>query len=118
MRRKGFDLLISYAHPDHGHHGGVYQAASWRFAAKRPPCNLGVRVNGKDVHSRTANGIWGTNSPAKIRDLVPGVKVERIRDSGKYLYWRALNRRGKAKAKRLGLKSLPYPKPGVIRSSA
>ena len=32
-------------------------------------------------------------------------------DAGKYLYWRALNVAGKTSAKRLGLKSLPYPKP-------
>ncbi len=32
-------------------------------------------------------------------------------DDGKYLYWRALSVAGKQSAKRLGLKSLPYPKP-------
>ena len=47
----------------------------------------------------------------KIR---PDSTVEVHFDAGKYLYWRPLNVAGKTSAKRLGLKSLPYPKPKGI----
>jgi hypothetical protein len=37
--------------------------------------------------------------------------IEAHYDKGKYLYWKALNRKGKLLAKQLGLQSNPYPKP-------
>jgi hypothetical protein len=43
--------------------------------------------------------------------IKPDSTVEVHFDAGKYLYWRALSVAGKTSAKRLGLKSLPYPKP-------
>lgn len=43
--------------------------------------------------------------------ISPTSTVEPHFDAGKYLYWRALSVAGKTSAKRLGLKSLPYPKP-------
>jgi hypothetical protein len=47
--------------------------------------------------------------------IKPDSKVEVHFDAGKYLYWRPLSVAGKTSAKRLGLKSLPYPKPkGVV----
>lgn len=43
--------------------------------------------------------------------IKPDSTIEAHFDDGKYLYWRALTVAGKTSAKRLGLKSLPYPKP-------
>ena len=45
------------------------------------------------------------------RKISPTSSVEPHFDTGKYLYWRALTVAGKTSAKRLGLKSLPYPRP-------
>ena len=47
--------------------------------------------------------------------IKPDSKIEVHFDAGKYLYWRPLSVAGKTSAKRLGLKSLPYPKPkGIV----
>jgi hypothetical protein len=52
---------------------------------------------------------------AATQKISPTSTVEPHFDAGKYLYWRALSVAGKTSAKRLGLKSLPYPKPrGVV----
>ena len=110
------DLLVSYADPDHGHHGGVYQSSSWRYAGEKGHKVSAIRVDGEEMHPRTAYGRFGTWSPAKLRRRFQSVEL--VLGAKKHLYWRALNRRGKAKAKRLGLKSLPYPKPGLKKATA
>lgn len=107
----GDELIISYADPNAGHHGGIYQAASWRYAGAKPPARTGCYIGGSYVHRRTLNHQYGTSSPRLLRERL-AVNVAPVVAAGKHLYWKALNRRGKAKAKRLGLDSLPYPKPG------
>lgn len=103
------DLLVSFADWTQRHHGGIYQSCSWRYAGCRDRAMDGVIENGIFIPGRTANGLWGTRSPAKL--AARGVTVEPHYDEGKHLYWRALSKDGERKAQRLGLESLPYPKP-------
>jgi hypothetical protein len=105
------DLLVSFADPAEGHHGGVYQAASWRYAYRSKRDTDGLFVNGVFVPGRTCNARWGTRSALRLRESHPEWQIEYSRTEGKHLYWRALRRSGQAKAARLGLQSLPYPKP-------
>ena len=107
--KKRIDLLVSFADVRQGHHGGIYQASSWKYAEKRKPSTEGIMVNGKFIPDRTCNHLWGTRSPEKLRKRL-NVEVSRQFDEGKHLYWRALSRSGKKKAGRLGLGDLPYPK--------
>lgn len=104
------DLLVSFADWTQGHHGGVYQASSWSYAGVRERNCDGVLMDGVFIPGRSCNSRWGTRSPDKLRQIT-GRAIEPHYDEGKHLYWRALNKRGKAKAERLGLASLPYPKP-------
>jgi hypothetical protein len=109
-KRRSYDLLVSYADPGHLHHGGIYQAASWFYSGCREPRMEGVMMNGTFIPGRTANSLWGTSSPQRLRvrfgfDALPKM------DHGKHLYWRPLSRFGIQKAERFGLKRLPYPKP-------
>jgi hypothetical protein len=108
------DLLISYADRTNGHHGGVYQAAGWKYHGMRAPYRDGVIHRGRFVPARTCNQRWGTNVPRNLRKL--GVRASAHFDKGKHLYWRALNGEGEAKAARLGLLDRPYPKPQPARS--
>lgn len=104
------DLVISYADWTQGHHGGIYQAASWNYAGKRARSRDGMVVSGTFVPNWTVTDRFGTKSLGKLRDQ--GLDVEPHFDEGKHLYWRALSRSGYRKARRLGLEALPYPKPG------
>lgn len=118
MRREGEDLIISYADATQDHHGGIYQAASWIYHGKRDASMDGLLINSTFVAGRTCNERYGTRSPSKLRSLFPEWDIEPHYDEGKYLYWKALNRSGKRKAKRLGLKSHSYPKPDLIDEPA
>jgi hypothetical protein len=110
LEKRGADLLVSFADRTHGHHGGIYQAASWSYAGCRGKVMDGVIVDGTFVPGRSANTRWGTRSPSKLTEQL-GREVVGHYDEGKHLYFRTIGRRGKAKADRLGLECLPYPKP-------
>ncbi len=88
------DLLVSFADKTHGHHGGIYQAASWFYNGARSPQNDGLIVDGVYVPGRSCNSRWGTRSPDGLRNLLEGHTVESHWDEGKHLYWRPLRRSG------------------------
>lgn len=111
LKRDGVDLVVSYADATEKHHGGVYQAAGWSFNGFRKPIRDGNIINGTFVPCRTLNSLYGTNTVENLRYMFPRWSIEPHFDAGKYLYWRALNKSGRAKAERLNLSSAPYPKP-------
>ena len=115
-RERLADLIVSFADTEQGHHGGIYQAASWRYAGRRQARKDGVMVNGVFVPDRSLNSKYGTNAIAKLRKIIPHATLKPHFDEGKHLYWRALSKSGEAKAKRLGLQSLPYPRPNEPQS--
>lgn len=72
----GLRLVISFADPAQGHHGGIYQAGNWIFAGKTA-ADVEYRINGKWHHHRTATarmtakGLPARKLPAKFRYLMP-----------------------------------------------
>lgn len=108
---KGLDLIVSYADPEQGHHGGIYQAASWNYHGKRSSRLTGFLIDGEFTHARALNHEYGTTSVSKLRELIPDSTVEPKHAEGKYLYWKATTRDGERKAERLELQSNEYPKP-------
>lgn len=110
LRRRGYDLLVSFADITQGHHGGIYQAASWCYGGARERRMDGVVINGSFIPGRSCNSRWGTRSPRKLNEKL-NMEVVPHYDAGKHIYWRGLGARGKKKAAKLGLASLPYPKP-------
>lgn len=106
-------LLISYADPEAGHHGGIYQAASWNFHEKRGKYTDGGIVNGTFVPWRTLRHKYGSSSPIQVGLRNPELNVVVHKAEGKYLYWRALDGRAQGDAKKVGLEKNPYPKPGI-----
>jgi len=55
----GLRLIISYADPLQGHHGGIYQAGNWLYCGTSQ-AQQEVVHNGKIMHKRTANNLFGT----------------------------------------------------------
>lgn len=55
----GLRLIVSYADPMQGHHGGIYQAGGWLYIGKSQ-AQQEVMHNGKIMHKRTANSLFGT----------------------------------------------------------
>lgn len=55
----GLRLVVSYADPEQGHHGGIYQAGGWLYVG-RSQAQAEVMHKGKVMHKRTANALFGT----------------------------------------------------------
>lgn len=105
LRRRGEDLLVSFADEQQGHKGGVYRACSWNYGGARDAAMDGLIVGGQFVPGRTCNNVWGTRSPALLKER-HGIDAEPHYDEGKHLFWKALSKAGEEKAGRLGLKKL------------
>lgn len=101
----GLRLVISYADPAHGHHGGIYQAGGWVYLGSSTP-QRELRIAGAFLHKRVASAKWGTASPSKIRERT-GLPVEYGPVEWKHTYVMPLD-----PALRPGLQSRaqPYPK--------
>lgn len=56
----GLRLVVSYADPDRGHHGGIYQAGNWIYTG-RGGGDCEVFVCGRWMHRRAANVLTGTS---------------------------------------------------------
>jgi hypothetical protein len=55
----GLRLIVSYADPEQGHHGGIYQAGNWVYSGSSQPQQQIIH-EGKLMHKRTAAAIFGT----------------------------------------------------------
>lgn len=55
----GLRLVVSYADPEQSHVGGIYQAGNWIYSGSSQP-QQEVMYNGKVMHKRTANALFGT----------------------------------------------------------
>jgi len=78
----------------------------------------GVMINGIFRPGRSLNASFSTRSPIKLRSILHDQIIEPHYDMGKYLYWKALNRSGEVKAKRLKLEKNKYEKPMVIDNAS
>lgn len=107
----GLRLVISYADPNHGHHGGIYQAGNWLYTG-RSKRQIDYVVNGKLVHSRTVSSAYNRRletqrhlSMLEFCQLTdPDAHIVHLETKHRYVY--PLDRRTR---KRLTPKALPYP---------
>jgi hypothetical protein len=91
----GLRLVISYADPQQGHHGGIYQAGNWVYVGTSIP-QQHVIVNGKAMHKRSAAAKFGT---------IKGLLKSEVQWKHKYLM--PLD---SAMRKQIESLSRPYPK--------
>ena len=71
-------LIVSYADPEQGHVGGIYQATNWVYIGKSKAQREVIDPKtGKVMHKRTANSIYGT---------IKGLEKSKIMWKHKYVY--------------------------------
>ena len=92
---KGIKLIVSYADPEQGHHGGVYQATNWIYVGVSGSSEKCL-YKGKWVHKRTVDSMYGNHK---------GFTTKKV--CGKYTYLMPLDNDMKQKLTKL---SRPYPK--------
>lgn len=93
----GCESVVSFADPNHGHHGGIYQAASWIYTGQSSETRVYITPDGRTLSRRSFHS--GSTS------LLPTIKPQRL--VGKHRYVRCLTRTSR---RLLAHEPLPYPK--------
>jgi len=111
----GLRLVISFADPGEGHHGGIYQAGNWIYTGMADPARF-FRLHGKEIHERNLSGSFQTHDPAQARRKMPrnvawlrehvDPAAEVIMKQGKHRYLYPLDRAMRRQVTRL---AKPYP---------
>lgn len=77
-------LIVSYADPEQGHLGKIYQAGNWFYLGRTKPCeHFVVSDSGRRIHSKTLR--TGKRKYATTL-LSQGVIVQRVTWKYKYAY--------------------------------
>lgn len=102
--------VFSYADPDAGHHGGIYQALGAIYVGLSVPGgSQPFVIEGEVVHPRTVNARYGTRDPVRLNGM--GVAFDRLAMPAlKHTYILPLGRHRDAIRAHLERYRLPYPK--------
>jgi len=65
----GVRLVVSYADPEQGHHGGIYQGMNWIYDGKSNGQAGFVVINGKTFHKRSVSSKYGNAKPSFLKTL-------------------------------------------------
>jgi hypothetical protein len=99
-------LIVSFADPQYGHHGGVYQAGNWIYCGDTSP-SVEYWHKGKRLHSRQVSEKgWNIQQGQKRKTVKPS-ECSIIKTKGKHRYLMPLDNDMRAKILPL---AKPYPK--------
>ena len=106
---KDIEILVSFADPEQGHFGKIYQATNWYY------CGVSVQdtwyvIDGKKVHPRTMNQRYGTRSKDKLEKLGVEYEIKKMHGKHRYIYFLGNKKKNKEMKKSLQYDILPYPK--------
>lgn len=82
-------LLLSYADPDAGHVGTIYQATGWLYLGQQEPSSYLDLGDGKLLHPRTVYERYGSNAVGHLRRT--GIPATRRAVGAKHRYAYVLN---------------------------
>ncbi len=99
-------FFLTYADPDQGHVGTIYQATNWLYTGLSDAMPMYDLGDGKLRHSRSLSHAYGTHSVKHFSDHGVSIKVVQQSRKHRYIYfldptWRS----------RLQVSVHPYPKP-------
>lgn len=100
-------LIVSFADPNEGHHGGIYQATNWIYAGVTAPTTKYVDKQGREWHSRQVSEKGYNVQQGNIRKTVRPSECIKIAQEGKHRYLLALDHLMK---EQIAVLSKPYPK--------
>lgn len=104
-------FVLSYADPNAGHYGGIYQACGFVYggATNRGRNLSGWRKpDGSFIHRRVAYSLFGSSALGVIECERPDWSPEY--GAAKHLYLKPLRQTKRVMLRQLGLKEQPYPK--------
>ncbi len=111
----GLRLLVSFADPRQGHHGGIYQALGWVYTGQTPPGRAYQDARGKLHHTRVvAESGWAVQYGKPVRVPKPS-DLTLVRLPGKHRYVLPLDR---AMRRRVAQLAQPYPRGRSVEGDA
>lgn len=103
----GLRLVVSYADPAHGHHGGIYQAGNWIYTGESSPDFAVIDATGKRWHSRMVSTSGVKKCFGQYKRVIRPQDGLRVDLPGKHRYLMPLDAEMR---KRIMPLSKPYPK--------
>jgi hypothetical protein len=103
----GLRLLVSYADPSEGHHGGIYQAMGWVFVGKMHDTTEYIDMHGRRWHARTISPTGYKKVYGRYRRVLTPDQCVPVRRDGKYKYLYPLDATMRQQIEAL---RQPYPK--------
>lgn len=104
QKNPGLRLIVSFADPGEGHHGGIYQAANWVYVGDSVGCWFYKDKSGKVWHPRNVSeDLWRSGKVVRPSDC------EKVWKVGKHRYLFPLD---EAMRKQIEPLRKPYPKRG------
>lgn len=80
----GLRLLVSFADPSEGHHGGIYQANGWTYTGKSPQSVEWV-LNGKRLNRRAYTGQQFGGGKSSVAGIPEGAIKRKVQGKHRYL---------------------------------
>ena len=94
----GLKMIISFADPEQGHNGGIYQATNWIYSGMTTPADEYI-VNGKRMHGRSMRSLYGYHIGKNF--------IKKIKGFSKHRYLMPLD---KEMSDKIAPLAKPYPK--------
>lgn len=113
---ENYEIVVAYSDPNAGHHGGLYQAASWLYLDRRPGRSYHYEDSDGNKIAKQTPWYYAKRNGKKPLETMAQAERREARDRGwtqvpdepKYRYAYARSKRAR---KRLLTMSKPYPKP-------
>lgn len=100
-------LVVSFADPSEGHHGGIYQAGNWVYTGRQPPTTEYIAPDGKQWHGRMVSKDGRIKVQGKYRNCWRIDQCVPVEKPGKHRYLMPLDDEMRRQILPL---SKPYPK--------
>ena len=109
LRRQcpGLRLVVSFADPHEGHHGGIYQAGGWTCSGMTAPSVEYIGPDGKRWHGRMVSPSGVKKVYGQLRRVLRPDQCTRVERPGKHRYLMPLDDAMRAQIAPL---AKPYPK--------
>ena len=104
----GLRLIVSFADPHYGHHGGIYQAGNWLYLGETASSIEYRDKNGKRWHPRQLSST-GVRKQFGVERAAPKPSdMTQVKTPGKHRYVMPLDRAMRRKLQKV---AQPYPSP-------
>jgi len=100
-------LVVSFADPTEGHHGGIYQAGNWIYTGRQPASTEYLAPDGKQWHGRMVSKTGLTQVHGRTRIVWRHDQCTPIERPGKHRYLMPLDAEMRERILPL---AKPYPK--------